>query len=86
MSQFEANNLGRLDSLALQQTDFLKRLDTLDYMERQTKRNIDELKGDLNDERKKEGQNWYFETKKKKQKQIHISLLLYKFWCSMLKN
>uniref|UniRef100_W8AKJ4 Angiopoietin-4 n=1 Tax=Ceratitis capitata TaxID=7213 RepID=W8AKJ4_CERCA len=54
MSQFEANNLGRLDSLALQQTDFLKRLDTLDYMERQTKRNIDELKGDLNDERKKE--------------------------------
>nr|XP_036220782.1 techylectin-5B isoform X2 [Bactrocera oleae] len=44
MGQFETNNMGRLDSLAVQQTDFLKRLDTLDYMERQTKRNIDELK------------------------------------------
>lgn len=54
MGQFETNNMGRLDSLAVQQTDFLKRLDTLDYMERQTKRNIDELKGDLNQERKKE--------------------------------
>lgn len=54
MGQFETNNMGRLDSLAVQQTDFLKRLDTLDYMERQTKRNIDELKGDLSQERKKE--------------------------------
>uniref|UniRef100_A0A0A1WR84 Angiopoietin-4 n=1 Tax=Zeugodacus cucurbitae TaxID=28588 RepID=A0A0A1WR84_ZEUCU len=54
MGQFEASNLGRLDSLAVQQTDFLKRLDTLDYLERQTKRNIDELKGDLNQERKTE--------------------------------
>lgn len=61
MGQFETNNMGRLDSLAVQQTDFLKRLDTLDYMERQTKRNIDELKGDLSQERKKEeGQNRQF--------------------------
>ncbi|XP_053955346.1 angiopoietin-related protein 7 isoform X1 [Anastrepha ludens] len=54
MGQFESNNMGRLDSLAVQQADFLKRLDTLDYMERQTKRNIDELKGDLIHERQKE--------------------------------
>ncbi|XP_017468665.1 PREDICTED: angiopoietin-4 isoform X1 [Rhagoletis zephyria] len=51
MNQFESSNLGRLDSLAVQQTDFLKRLDTLDFIERQNKRSIDELKGDLNHEK-----------------------------------
>ncbi|XP_067643569.1 angiopoietin-related protein 7 isoform X2 [Eurosta solidaginis] len=39
----ESNILARLDSIAVQQRDINKRLDSLDFMERQTKHNTDEL-------------------------------------------
>ncbi|XP_065360445.1 angiopoietin-4 isoform X4 [Calliphora vicina] len=41
--QFESSNLARMDSLAVQQTDFTKRMDVTEHIQRLTRHGVDQL-------------------------------------------
>uniref|UniRef100_A0A1A9W369 Fibrinogen C-terminal domain-containing protein n=1 Tax=Glossina brevipalpis TaxID=37001 RepID=A0A1A9W369_9MUSC len=45
--QFEASNLARMESLAVQQLNFHKRVDVIEHMQRLTRHSIDELLGEF---------------------------------------
>ncbi|XP_065360444.1 angiopoietin-4 isoform X3 [Calliphora vicina] len=46
--QFESSNLARMDSLAVQQTDFTKRMDVTEHIQRLTRHGVDQLLVELN--------------------------------------
>ncbi|XP_065360443.1 fibrinogen C domain-containing protein 1 isoform X2 [Calliphora vicina] len=45
--QFESSNLARMDSLAVQQTDFTKRMDVTEHIQRLTRHGVDQLLGEF---------------------------------------
>ncbi|XP_037825510.1 fibrinogen-like protein 1 isoform X1 [Lucilia sericata] len=45
--QFESSNLARMDSLAVQQTDFGKRMDVTEHIQRLTRHGVDQLLGEF---------------------------------------
>uniref|UniRef100_A0A1A9UJI1 Fibrinogen C-terminal domain-containing protein n=1 Tax=Glossina austeni TaxID=7395 RepID=A0A1A9UJI1_GLOAU len=51
--QFEASNLARMESLAVQQLNFHKRIDVVEHMQRLTRQGVDELLGEFETYRKK---------------------------------
>ncbi|XP_037940249.1 angiopoietin-related protein 7-like isoform X2 [Teleopsis dalmanni] len=57
LNKIDDSNTGRLESMSAQQMDFLKRLDSLELIERMTKRDVEELKGDNFPKRKRNNRN-----------------------------
>ncbi|GBP95193.1 hypothetical protein EVAR_72557_1 [Eumeta japonica] len=47
ITQFEASNLARMDSMAVQQMDFSKRMDITEHIQRLTRRGVDQLLGEF---------------------------------------